>query len=118
MIEASDYLHPANDDSLVTMTFDNDLLAAALVGLEARKARLEEQIAAIRALTTGGKEVGRPRKILTASANDDWEAPTVATPKSKRKSKRGGKRNLSPEARQRIAEAQRKRWAAAKKASE
>lgn len=92
------------------MTVDNDLLAAALLGLEARKTRLEEQIAAIKALTTGGKQAGRPRIVLTTSADDDWEAPAIATPKAKRKSKRGGKRNISPEARQRIAAAHTLRW--------
>lgn len=94
------------------MTLDNDILAAALVGLEARKARLDEQIAQIKALTSGGKKAGRPRKA--AAADDDWEAPAVEPTSPKRKTKRGGKRNLSPEARQRIAEAQKKRWAAKK----
>jgi hypothetical protein len=92
------------------MTFDQDILAAALIGLELKKARLEDQIAAIKALTTGGKKVGRPRKVATAS--DDWEAPAV--PETPKKAKKKGKRNLSPEARARIAAAQKKRWAAAR----
>jgi hypothetical protein len=92
------------------MMFDQDILAAALIGLELKMARLEDQIAAVRAMTTGGKKVGRPRKVVTAS--DDWEEPAVAeTPK---KAKKKGTRNLSPEARARIASAQKKRWAAAR----
>ena len=51
------------------------------------------------------KAVGRPRKIVAAP---------VAT---KSTAKKSGKRNLSPEARKRIADAQKKRWAEKRKSS-
>lgn len=89
------------------MNFDQGLLEAALVGLELKKARLEEQIAAIRALT-GGKNPASSAKAR-AAANDDWEAPLAEAAK---KPKRKTKRNLSPEARERISAAQKQRWAA------
>ena len=88
------------------MNIDQDILAAALIGLELKKARLEEQIAAVKALT-GAKA---PKKTRMA-AEDDRESPSTekATKKSTKTKK---KRVLSPEARERIAAAQKKRWAA------
>ncbi len=72
---------------------DSNLLAAALEGLELQKARLEAQIAQIRAAL--GKR--RSKK----------KAAPAATPASKG----GKKRRLSAAARSRIAAAQKKRWA-------
>ena len=80
------------------------LYEAALEGLELQKQRLEEQIRLVRSLI-GGK---KPRAAAPAAAV--VEAPAApAAKKAGRKPRR--KRNLSPEARTRIAEAQRKRWA-------
>jgi hypothetical protein len=68
---------------------DTSLLVAALEGLEAQRRRIEEQIAQVRAalggrrLRLGAAAVGRPVR----------------------------RRELSPEARKRIAMAQKKRWA-------
>ena len=77
----------------------HEILEAALQGLEAQRHKLEEQIAQVRSLLGG--RAGRPAKVAvwTGSANG-------GTPK---------KRILSPEARQRIAAAQKKRWAAYRK---
>jgi|SoiMethySBSTD1v2_1073268.scaffolds.fasta_scaffold1156060_1 hypothetical protein len=73
---------------------NNDILAAAIEGLEARKKRIDAQIAELRQLMTGGSS-----------------EPT-ATPEPGHKP-----RKMSAAGRKRIAEAQRKRWAAARKES-
>ena len=67
---------------------DASFLAAALEGLDLQRKRIEEQIAQVRAM------LGGRRASLGAAA-----ATT------------GRKRVLSPEARKRIASAQKKRWA-------
>ena len=77
---------------------DPTLLQAALEGLEAQKSRIEEQIAHVKALLSGGKR---------ASARVAAEAAPEKKSKGPRK-----RRRLSAEGRARIAEAQRKRWAA------
>jgi hypothetical protein len=79
------------------------LYEAALEGLELQKQRLEEQIRSVRSML-GGKT---PRAATPAPQAEAVSAPAT---KTARKSRR--RRNLSPEARKRIAEAQRKRWAA------
>lgn len=83
------------------------LYEAALEGLELQKQRLEEQIRLVRSLI-GGKKT---RAAAPAAAAAATAAPSAK--KAGRKPRR--KRNLSPEARKRIAEAQRKRWAAYRK---
>jgi hypothetical protein len=70
---------------------DNDVLAAALEGFEAQKKRIDAQIAEIRQLMTGGS------------------AGPAATAEPGRK-----RRKVSAAGRKRMAEAQRKRWAAKK----
>jgi len=72
----------------------NEILTAAIEGFEAQKTRINAQIAALRETLSGG-----PAK------------PAVAPQPQKRKRKR-----MSAASRARIAEAQRKRWAASKKA--
>jgi len=72
---------------------DVSLLSAALAGLEARRQKIEEQIAHVRSLL--GKRRGRPPGSGLAKA--------------------GGKRRLSAAARKRIADAQKRRWAAYRK---
>lgn len=78
---------------------DNEILAAAIEGFEAQKKRLDLRIAEIRqkltGVHTGAAEEGSP------------EAPA------------GGRkrRKMSPAARKRIADAQKKRWAAVRKES-
>ncbi|HEY7389929.1 MAG TPA: hypothetical protein VH640_15540 [Bryobacteraceae bacterium] len=67
----------------------NDLISAAIEGFEAQKRRLDEQIRELRAML--------PRDGASTSA------PTRGPRK---------RRRMSAEARRRIAEAQRKRWAA------
>lgn len=69
---------------------DTSLLSAALEGLEMQRRRIEEQIAQVRAALGG-------RRLRASSG----EAP----------SKPVRKRQLSPEARKRIANAQKRRWA-------
>jgi len=71
-----------------------EILEAALVGLESQREKLEAQIAHVRSL------LGR-RTARGAAAPE----PVIGT----------GKRELSPEARKRIAAAQKKRWAAFRK---
>jgi hypothetical protein len=72
--------------------FDNEMLAAAIEGFEAQKKRIDAQILEIRQLLTGGS------------------AEPAATPGPGRK-----RRKVSAAGRKRMAEAQRKRWAAKKK---
>ena len=71
------------------------LLEAALEGLELRRKRLEDEIQNVRALL-GRRGRGRPPK----PSFEDSGQPAVAR-----------KRRLKPEARKRIAAAQKKRWA-------
>jgi hypothetical protein len=73
---------------------DHDILAAAIDGFEDRKKRIDEQIAEIRQLLTGDR----------------------AKPAAKREAGRQ-RRKVSAAGRKRMAEAQRKRWAAKKQAS-
>jgi hypothetical protein len=87
----------------------NEVLSAALVGLEEQRRRLENQISEVRALM-GKRGPGRPPAAARAEAGGG-----AAAKPAKRK-----KRNLSPEGRARIIAAIKKRWAtarAAKKAS-
>jgi len=72
---------------------DSSLLQAALEGLEAQKARIEEQISQVRAML--GQRRGRPPAAAAA--------PAAA--------KKATRRPLSPAARRRIAAAQKRRWA-------
>ncbi len=78
-------------------TFDNEILAAAIEGFEAQKLRLDARIAEIRQ-KLGGAEI--------------TEEPSAAAPESGRK-----RRKMSAAARKRIADAQKKRWAAVRKES-
>jgi hypothetical protein len=73
---------------------DQELLSAALQGLEAQKKRIEEQISQVQAML--GHRRGRP----AGSAN------TAAAPEPAAR-----RRQLSPAARKRIAAAQKRRWA-------
>jgi hypothetical protein len=74
---------------------DPALLQAALEGLELQRKRIEEQIAQVRSML-GGK--------APKPGSDSAAAPAVK------------KRQLSPAARKRIAEAQKRRWAEYRKA--
>jgi hypothetical protein len=79
----------------------HEILEAALHGLEAQKQRLDEQIAQVRHMLGG--RAAKPGKSMAWSGGS---MNSSASPK---------KRILSPEARQRIAAAQKKRWAAYRK---
>ena len=70
---------------------DHEILAAAIEGFEAQKKRLDAQIAELRQQLTGGR------------------AQPAAKPEAGRK-----RRKVSAAGRKRMAEAQRKRWAARK----
>ncbi|MCC6392183.1 MAG: hypothetical protein IT167_16405 [Bryobacterales bacterium] len=72
---------------------DPTFLAAALEGLELQKQRIDEQIRQVRAML--GRRGPAPAAASAPSATE----------------KRGRKRNLSSEARERIAAAQKERWA-------
>jgi hypothetical protein len=81
---------------------NREILEAALQGLEAQRQRLDEQIAQVRAMM--GRRVGRPPRSTDNGLST--AIPGIAGRK---------KRVLSPEARRRIAAAQKKRWAAFRK---
>lgn len=83
----------------VSVAPSREILEAALHGLEAQRQRLDEQIAQVRAMM--GRRVGRPPK--GGAADSVAAASHSSTPRKKR--------TLSPEARKRIAAAQKKRWA-------
>lgn len=74
----------------------NEIIAAAILGFEGQKQHIDTQIAELRALLSGGP------------------AETAATPEAPK----GKRRKMSAAARKRIGDAQRKRWAASKKAAE
>jgi hypothetical protein len=80
---------------------DPEILAAALAGLQQKVQRLNEQIAAVRNLM-GQRGPGRPPK------NEETEGTAATQPRKKR--------TMSAAGRKRIAEAQKKRWAAVRKA--
>lgn len=77
-----------------------DILTAALEGFEIQKRRIDEQIAQIRAALGVGR---------AATGAESKSGASKAVPK------KGRRRELSEAARERIAEAQRKRWAAYRK---
>lgn len=81
---------------------DPTLLAAALEGLELQKRRIEEQISMVRSMLSGKKTYAPA-------------APAAPAESSSSSSSSRSKRILSPEARQRIAAAQKRRWAAFRK---
>ena len=80
---------------MATQKLTNEILIAAIDGYQVQKTHIETKIAELRALLAGGSS----------------EAATPETPKRKR-------RKMSAAGRKAIAEAQRKRWAGAKKAAE
>jgi hypothetical protein len=77
----------------------HEILEAALAGFEAQRQKLDEQIAQVRSMLGG-----RAGKVA--------KAPTWASEATGSNGSAPKKRILSPEARQRIAAAQKKRWAA------
>ena len=80
--------------SYMPTKFTTEILAAAIEGFQAQKRRLDAQIAELRQLMAGSSP------------------EPAATPEPARK-----RRKMSASARQRIADAQRKRWAVVKKES-
>ena len=78
---------------------NHEILEAALQGLEAQRHKLDEQIAQVRSML--GRRAGRPPK--NAHLQNEKTAAGRAG--------QGKRRNLSAEARKRIAAAQKKRWA-------
>jgi hypothetical protein len=79
-----------------TPRLTTELIAAAIEGYESQRARIDQKIAELRAMLHGG----RPEPATTPEGS----------PRKRRK--------LSAAGRARIAEAQRKRWAEAKRATE
>jgi hypothetical protein len=83
-------------DDMPTQKLTPEIITAAIDGFENQKRRIDAQIVELRALLTGGP------------------AELAATPEVPR----GKRRKMSAAARKRIGDAQRKRWAAPKKAAE
>lgn len=92
-----------------------DVLNAALAGLEAQKQTIEHHIEQVRAMlgirTDGSKRRGRPPKSAATMPSVGTESGAPAQPAHKR-------RRFSAATRARMAEAQRKRYAAAKTVNE
>lgn len=82
-----------------SLLVDNTALyEAALEGLELQKQRIEEQIRQVRAVLGNRRISNRPEPVVVS------ESKVASAPRKTRK------RNLSSEARERIAAAQKKRW--------
>lgn len=77
---------------------DIDMLTHALLGYEHKKSEIDQKIREIRSLIGGSKSTSSHSGSSEASAPPEKPA-------------NGRKRVLSPEARKRIAAAQKKRWA-------
>jgi len=91
-----------------TGRLSNDVLNAALAGLEAQRGKIEEQIEQVRSmLGIGAPRRGRPPKAAAAEGSPVESAP----PGRKR-------RRFSAETRARMRAAQQKRWAAVKQPKE
>ena len=81
---------------MLTQTLTAEIIAAAIDGYEFQKTRIDTKIAELRALLSGGP------------------AEAAATPEQPKRKRR----KISAAGRKAIAEAQRKRWAASRKAAE
>src|SRR3954452_166427 len=109
-----------------------EIVDAAIEGLEARKQRIDEQIAELRAIVTvgasrhasldetaptqktkrkGGISVAG-RKAIAEAQRKRWAAKKAGTKASAGATPNKAKRRLSAAGRKAIAEAQKKRWAA------
>ena len=84
-----------------------EILEVALQGLEAQRQKLDEQIAEVRSLMGG--RAGRASRSGSTQGREQKAAAATERRNGRRK------RVLSPEARKRIAAAQKKRWAAFRK---
>jgi len=110
---------------------NNQIIQAAIEGLEGRKKHIDEMIANLRQKMTGGtsaptsalSQTGRTmsaaaRKRIADAQRRRWAAVKKGiTPQEKVAQVKKTKRRLSPEGRRRIIEATKKRWAAQKKAA-
>ena len=88
-------------------TENQELMRMALVGYEAQRAALDGKIAELRGRLQGVAPIVAKKTAVKT-------APKATTTKA---ANNGPKRQMSEEGRKRIAEAQRKRWAAAKAAA-
>lgn len=79
---------------------DTDMLTHALLGYEHKKAEIDAKIREIRSMIGGSKNLSP----VSSSSHGEASAPAG-------KPANGRKRVLSPDARKRIAAAQKKRWA-------
>lgn len=86
-------------------TPSREILEAALQGLESQRQKLDEQIAEVRALMGG-----RGGRSSRGNGGGNGRATPARTGRKRRV--------LSPDARKRIAAAQKKRWAAFRKSHE
>jgi hypothetical protein len=79
-------------------TLTKEIIEAAIAGFEGQKHKIDAQIAELRAMLTG--------------------APAVAPTTVPTKATRGGRRKFSAEAKQRMREAQQRRWGKVKGTAE
>lgn len=83
-----------------------EILEAALTGLEAQRDKIDQQISQVRTMLGGKAGAGKAGRPAKASFAHPLVVSVATAPR---------KRVLSPEARKRIAAAQKKRWAAFRK---
>jgi hypothetical protein len=108
------------------------IIQAAIEGFEARKRRIDEQIAELRGMLSGANAAPIPasaangrrtmspaaRKQIVDAMRKRWAAVKKGSaPKTAALVPKNAKRRLSPEGRRRIIEATKKRWAAVRAAA-
>lgn len=93
------------------MELTHELAQAALTGLEYQRDNIARKIQLLQT-ALGSKPKRTTAAPKKAAAPAEEPQAQAARPNPRKKAQKKGKRNLSPEARVRIAEAQRKRWAA------
>ena len=111
---------------------NDQIIQAAIDGLEGRKQRIDEVIAELRQRIGGGTSAATPsssrtgrrtmsaaaRKRIAEAQRKRWAAVKKgAKPKTAAAAPKKAKRRLSPEGRRRIVEATKKRWAAVRAAA-
>jgi hypothetical protein len=113
---------------------NQQIIEAAIEGLEARKKRIDEQIAELRSIAGGGSsrttigEAGprrgrrgrispEGRAAIAEAQRRRWAAKNAGTTAAAKAAPRKTKRKMSAAGRRAIAEAQKKRWATKKAAA-
>ena len=99
-------------------TRNKEVIQAAIAGFEARKQRINEQIAQLRGMLSGASSESvsvspaNGRRAMSAAARKRISDAKGTASEAVASAPKKAKRRLSPEGRRRIIEATKKRWAA------